>query len=327
MRAVCHFKRTTYGGFPALHLSNDVIELVLLPTIGGKIISIRHLPSAREWLSTNPHLPLRKPRYDASFVETYDSGGLDECFPAVAGGMHPTAPWRGIVIPDHGELWSQPWTVERIESSSARVALKMACHGVRFPYRFERTLTLSAGAPVITFDYQVTNLTTADMPFVWSLHPILRIETGMRLTLPRGVTTVRIDSATSDVFGETGTELPWPVVVEGVDLSRVPAAEFGQAVKFYTPPLAGGQPLETSLRTTDGQHGLTFRFHPDEITHVGLWLNYGGWSGCDSAPYFNLGLEPCIGGADDLETAHRRNEFALLEAKQTRHWSMEAIIN
>jgi hypothetical protein len=327
MRAVCHFERTTYGDFPALRLSNGVIDMMLLPDVGGKIVSIHHLPSAREWLATNPYLPLRPPRYDASFVETYDSGGLDECFPAVTAGMHPAAPWRGIAIPDHGELWSQPWTVEGVESSSARVALKMACYGVRFPYRFERTLTLSADAPTIKFDYQVTNLTTADMPFIWSIHPILRIETGMHLTLPHGVTTVRVGYATSDIFGETGTDLPWPVVTENIDLSRVPAAEFGQAVKLHTPPLTGAQPVETSLRTADGRHGFTFRFHPDEITHVGLWLNYGGWSGCGSAPYFNLGLEPCIGGADDLETAHRRNEFALLEAKQTRCWSMEAIVN
>ena len=203
----------------------------------------------------------------------------------------------------------------------------MVCYGVRFPYRFERTLTLSADAPIITFDYQVTSLSAADMPFVWSIHPILRIEPGMRLTLPQGVASVRVDSATSDAFGEPGSERPWPVVAVGVDLSRVPAPDFGQALKLYTPPLTrSGQPVETSLRSADGRHGLTFRFQPDEITHVGLWLNYGGWSGCGSPPYFNLGLEPCIGGADDLATAYRINQFALLEAERMRSWSLEVII-
>ena len=48
--------------------------------------------------------PLRLPRSGASYVETADSGGWDECFPTV--GASP----RAAAEPDHGELWSADWT-------------------------------------------------------------------------------------------------------------------------------------------------------------------------------------------------------------------------
>ena len=84
--------------------------------------------------------------------------------------------------------------------------------------------------------------------------------------------------------------------------------------------------VETAVLDPTGTHSFTFRFWPNEISHVGLWMNYGGWSGCGSEPYFNLGLEPCIGGADGLPNAKNIGEYALLPAKQSRDWMLELLI-
>ncbi len=330
MANICTLLHSKHNGFDSLALSNGHIQVGIVPELGGKIRSIYHLSTEREWLWSNPYLPTQAAAYGASFIEKYDTGGLDECFPAVSGGAYPDAPWEGVLIPDHGELWCQPWNVEIVESSAQQIILAMVCYGVRFPYRFQRTLTLSASHPALMLEYQVNNLTSFDMPFVWSIHPILKIEAGMHLSLPAGVETVRVEGATNGFLGESGSLLEWPQAksadLQPIDLSRVPANDFGQAYKLYTHPLKGSDPVETVIYDPAGEHSFAFRFRPDEISHVGLWMNYGGWSGSGSHPYFNLGLEPCIGGTDSLPKAKELGEYGLLPAKQSRAWTLELMV-
>jgi galactose mutarotase-like enzyme len=327
----CTFLETKYYGLDAYELTNGHIQVCVVPELGGKITSIQHLSTQREWLWSNPYLPAQPVTYGASFIELYDTGGLDECFPAVSGGVYPDAPWNGVIIPDHGEMWCQPWKVKVVESSAIQIILSMVCYGVRLPYRFKRTLTLAADRSALTLEYQVSNLTIFDMPFVWSVHPILNIEEGMRVSLPAGVENVRVDGAKNDFLGESGSRLQWPqgetADLQPIDLSLVPAKEFGQAYKLYTLPLKGHGQVETAIHDLAGEHSFAFRFRPDEITHVGLWMNYGGWSGGNSKPYFNLGLEPCIGGTDALPDAIKLGEYAVLPAKQTRKWKLELLVN
>ena len=172
--------------------------------------------------------------------------------------------------------------------------------------------------------------TTFEMPFIWSIHPILNIETGMQVLLPTGVEAVRVDSVTNCFFGESGSQLSWPQAKRAdnqpIDLSHVQASDFGQAYKLYTYPIKGDDVVETAVFDPTHSHSFTFRFRPSQITHVGLWMNYGGWSGCGSKPYFNLGLEPCIGGADSLPDGKKLGKTALLPAKQTRSWTLELLI-
>lgn len=327
MAKICRLEKSKYEGFDSYLLTNGHLEICLVPELGGKLTSIRHLLTGREWLWRNPHLPLRPVTYDGSFVANFDTGGLDECFPAVSGGPFPTPPWEGVTIPDHGECWCQPWDIKIVKSSADNVVIWTGCHGVRFPYQFERTLTLSTASPHIQLDYQVSNLTAFDMPFIWSIHPILQIEKGMQIYLPRSVNSVQIDTDLHGFLGEAHDWISWPEAVgahnQSVPLFEVPAPEFGQAYKLYAPLFGESGPVETTLADPTGDHQLTFRFDSQEITHIGIWMNYGGWSGSGSAPYFNLGLEPCIGGTDDLSQASERGEAAILPAKKSRRWSLE----
>ena len=318
----CSVERTKHAGFDAILLKNRFFQLVIVPELGGKIASIVHLASQREWLWTNPHLTQQSVQYDGDYVESFDTGGFDECFPAVAPGPYPNFPWEGIPIPDHGELWCQPWEAEIVASSQQQISLKTGCHGVRFPYQFERTITITADQPLIQLDYQVANQTNFEMPFVWSSHPLINIEEGMRLTLPTAIDTVRLEGGINNHLGENGELIRWPITNE-TDISLVPAPSFGRAYKIFTPTLKGNSVVETAIHDPSGQHALTFRFSPQQIYHIGIWMNYGAWSGSGSTPYFNLGLEPCIGSKDRLDEAKEIGEFGLLPAKSTQHWTLE----
>ena len=114
--------------------------------------------------------------------------------------------------------------------------------------------------------------------------------------------------------------------LQPIDLSQVPAKDFGQAYKLYAHLLNDHDLVETAIIDPSGEHSLAFRFRPDEITHVGLWMNYGAWSGSGSEPYFNLGLEPCIGGTDALPDAKALAEYGLLPAKATCSWTLELLL-
>ncbi len=323
MPHTCQLRRLTVEGFEALNLSNEQLSLTIIPALGGKISSIKHLPSQHEWLWRNPHLPYLAPRYDASYVAQYDTGGLDECFPAVLPGPCPSEPWAGTPIPDHGELWGQPWDCDITAESPQRVSLRATAFGVRFPYRFERTVTVEAGQPAFRLDYRLTNFAPLPLPFVWAMHPLLNISAGMRLHLP--VEQVRLASATPEL-GQPSDLLPWPAAGP-VDLARIPPRSAGQGIKLNTLPLPGPGPLTAGLTDPASGRSFTARFDPAEVTHLSLWLNYGGWAGLpDAPPYYNLGFEPGIGGGDTLAEAVERNEFGLAPARQTKQWSLEIIL-
>ena len=56
------------------------LEVIAVPSIGMKLTNLRRL-AGREWLWRSDQIPLAPPRPGASYVETADSGGWDECFP------------------------------------------------------------------------------------------------------------------------------------------------------------------------------------------------------------------------------------------------------
>ena len=322
----CAVQTTRDEGQLALKLSNGLLATTFLPAIGGKLSSIYHIPSGREWLARNPYLPHKPIVYDGDFVGEYDSGGLDECFPAVSAGPFPGAPWAGTLIPDHGELWCQPWEWTLSGATDERIVLAGVCYGARFPYRFARTITLERGSPSLQLTYEVTNLSNFDLPFVWSIHPILAVTPGMEIILPASVNALRLDGDANDYLGPAGSRHGWPLATDiaghSLDLATIPTPDVGRAAKFYTLPLAGDEPVVAGVREPAGPE-LMFHFSPHEISHVGLWMNWGGWSGSGSPPYFNLGLEPCIGGADSLARAQQIDEYALLPAQHSRCWQLE----
>ena len=84
----------------------------IVPALGGKIAHFEL--GGREWLWTSDVLPYTLPDESASYVETADTGGYDECFPTIAACKVPTwiRGFGGVKLPDHGELWSQTPTID-----------------------------------------------------------------------------------------------------------------------------------------------------------------------------------------------------------------------
>ncbi|MSP12640.1 MAG: hypothetical protein EXR62_06745 [Chloroflexi bacterium] len=327
----CTVHEITWHGLPALALANgavgqDAIELVMVPGWGAKIASLRSGSSGREWLSSNPHLEIRLPRYGASYVQEYDAGGWDECFPSVSAGNYPAYPWQDTYLPDHGEVWSLPWEIKWEQQTPSVLHLKASTSGVHFPYNFARSLEMRQDEPGFRLNYRVTNYAAFPFLCLWSCHPLLRIAAGMRLELPPGAE-IRPNAPIPDVIGH------WPMANLGngeEDISLIPGPEAGVARKLFVGPL----PCENTrlgyaiLRDNHSGEALTMRFDPRQIPYVGLWQNYGGWSQVPGAPpYYNLGLEPCLGCPDALRQAMAWGSIAVVPPKGVISWQLQVEIS
>ena len=92
-----------------------------------------------------------------------------------------SGPWKGIKIPDHGEVWSIPWDY-RIENNSVLLNV----YGVRFPYRLERKIEFIKESS-IRISYKAINLSNFDFKFIWAAHPLFNCNENTKIIIPKSV--------------------------------------------------------------------------------------------------------------------------------------------
>jgi hypothetical protein len=311
----------TIDGFDAIYADTGALALTLLPDLGGKIASLRDMRSGREWLWRNPRLAYARLPHGSSYVLHADTGGWDECFPTVAECEYPSPPWAGAAIQDHGELWSQAAALD-VEEDAGGVALRTRWRGVALPYTFERTLRLAAGSARLRAEYAVSNEADAAIQFIWSAHPLLAIEPGMRLLVPPAARFNCYFSIPTGLLAER-SGIAFPLAVRAgareIDLASLPDASAGISLKLWSDRLDEGW---ATLRASDG--GLHMRWDTALLPQLAFWMNLGGGAADGGEPYFNLGLEPCIGAQDSLaEAVQGANLFETLPPRGSRAWWME----
>jgi hypothetical protein len=294
----------------AIVLSDGDLSVSVVPELGGKIGSI--LWRGRELLARNP---LRPATYDSPYAD-FDASGFDECLPTIGACAYPEGPWQGIAIPDHGEVWSIPWSY-----AVDGTRLRLSVYGVRFPYVFEKTIELSSPNS-IRLGYAFKNLSASPFRFLWSAHPLLAPQPGMRIYLP-AETRVRVDWSKDGRLGELLAEHPWPHTHDregqAVDLSLIGSGESGHVDKLYTTRLSEGWCAVQD--PADGFYAAMI-FPVERVPFVGLSINQGGWP-VDRPAYFNLGLEPCNGYPDRLDVAIASGECAVAAPGDRLEWHLE----
>jgi galactose mutarotase-like enzyme len=306
------YRQVQVSGFPAVALRSEQLEVIVIPTLGGKLSNLRRL-RGREWLWRNDQIPLAPPAAGASYVETADSGGWDECFPTV--GPCPMPGAAGLLLPDHGELWSLPWD-SRVYDFAGGTAFTGTVRGELLPYEFHREVILERDEPVVRFHYRLRHLGDTSFPWIWSAHPLFNVQPGTLLTLP-SVHQVRVDASAGrpEMKGDT---IPWPL--EGAASFVFPESG-GWALKLFGDIGSSGRALLTDPR--QGEQ-LELVVPAESIPQIGLWINCGGWAPPGRTPYYNLALEPCIGAPDRLDEAVESWKLAhVLHPGEVREWGFE----
>lgn len=312
------FRQTIVSGFPAVALRSAELELVAVPSLGLKVTNLRS-PSGREWLWRSDQIPLAPPRPGASYIETADSGGWDECFPTVGPCPVPGAPPGMPPLPDHGELWSAPWTSSVYDHAKGTTLAGSAIGGA-FPYEFHRQITVDAHEPVVWFRYRLRHTGDHPFPWIWSSHPLLNVQPGSLLTLP-GISQVKLAAVHGRPDLTENAVVSWPGAVGGGDEGFEFPESGAWAIKAF-----GNLGADGHMVLTDPRRGerLEFRVRAEEVPQVGLWINCRGWAPPGRTPYYNLALEPCIGAPDRLDLAVLEWGTAqVLHPGEEREWSIE----
>ncbi|MGI9040442.1 MAG: hypothetical protein ACR2HK_04935 [Gemmatimonadales bacterium] len=314
------YHQTTVSNFPAVSLRSPELEVVVIPAIGMKLSHLRRLRGrGREWLWQSDQIPLALPRAGASYVETADSGGWDECFPTVGPSPIPGAPPGTPHLPDHGELWSAQWTSSVYEHAEG-TTLAASARGVMLPYEFYREVVLDPVEPVVRLRYRVLNTGDAPFPYIWSSHPLFKVQPGTVLTLP-SVSQVKLDAVHGRDDLSRGDVVSWPGAIGAGPDQFVFPADGAWAVKLFADVGPSGR-----MSLIDPLRGERLEMVVDsaEVPQVGLWINCRGWAPPGRRPYYNLALEPCIGAPDRLEDAVLEWHAAqTLRPGEERRWQVE----
>jgi hypothetical protein len=286
MKTLTHsFAVRQQQGFEVYVLNNEEVELAVVPELGAKIVSLKNLPTGREWMWHPPGgLKLFRNRPGDDFSQS-PLAGADECLPTIS-----PCSWQGRALPDHGELWNTPWSVDT--EAWAGGILKTRTRLKISPFEFERTIELLADEIQIT--YQLKNRGATPEHFLWAIHPLLRLQPGDQLNLPASTRALLNGESWIDAVGSTVPEK--------------------NCAKVFAAPVSEGFVAINNLATGDY---LEFGWDPLENNTLGLWLTRGGWHG-----HHHFALEPMNADTDSLVEAVERKRSGVVNASGTASWRL-----
>jgi galactose mutarotase-like enzyme len=309
-------RETTLGGFRKFTLENETARVAFLPELGGKMIEMTELATGAQYLlePQSEDGEYRRARVGDPF-DQFDVSGFDECFPTIAD-CRLKLNGEEIDAPDHGEVWSRPW-----EAKAENDALLLAIDGLMWNYRLEKRVRL-VGARV-EFDYRLTNGGGERFPFLWSAHPLLKIEEGAEIRLPSEADRVFVNWASDAKLGTFGETRDWPRLAtngSAADYSIAPDEKAGVAAKVFTERLTKGA-AEYYLPSLN--RVLRVEFDVEASPYVGVWLCYGGWPPEeDRVKHRTAAIEPANGRPDSLAEAIKSDECGWIEPGETKTWRM-----
>ncbi len=294
-----------------ISLENELLEVKILPAFGGKITSIRSKRSGEEFIL--PPLTAYGHASAHGSFDQGDGGGFDECLPSVASCE---AISGEAAVPDHGDLWRVDW---QVDSTDHGVVLH--ADSTSRPLRLTRRAELADSSLIL--DYTLSNLSDSSATWLWSAHPLLRVEEGDLILLPDEIKKVIVEYCSTDQFQQR-SHIEWPCArtLSGttVDLSRVEAIDGVTAYKLFAQMGKAG--LASLYRRRTGQ-GLAFRFNPSELPFLGLWICSGAWPERNGRKQYTVALEPTTADFDSLAAAQRNGRACNLGGRGSRHWKLE----
>ena len=127
-------------------------------------------------------------------------------FPTIEKCFYENFPWSGILLPDHGEVWSLKWERKILEKE-----LLFSVRGVRLPYLLEKRISFKSENEIV-IDYKLSNLSDFPMDFIWAGHIMLRPEKGCKMKFHEKMKKAVCTYSESGAIGKFGDEFDFPIV-------------------------------------------------------------------------------------------------------------------
>ena len=299
-------------GWKAEVLENDFLKVSVIPELGAKIAQIKDKHANYEWLWEDSTRPLRARQVTDKYDE-HDITGFDECFPNIGISSYPGDP--DLILPDHGELWSQAWSCEKTNDSIISTAI-----GKVLPYKFERKITLKDRS--LVFSYAIENTGQESFKGFWSAHPLFKAVEGMQILLSGNPPMTkefgfsgRMGSDGADGYEGHLDEYVWPNTIgesgKSYDLSQV------TLVEPLTDKVVVSAPDDGVITLLNPQHKCSVRFllNPQEIPYVGICFNLDAWPFTGRKARW-IAIEPCLGPTDKLDESDRMSQIPTFSVKR-----------
>jgi hypothetical protein len=303
----------SYKNTNALVMESRRLIVTVIPESGSKIQSIYDKQLNKEYLFQSSSETFTYSTYNASFAAG-DTSGFDEIFPSIESCIYPADPWKGVIVPDHGEVWSLPW-----EHSIKDNAIWMSTHGVRFPYRLEKSIEF-VREDCIRIKYRAINLSHFDFRFIWAPHILLECGEDTEIVLPPSVTKIYSTCSVDNRLGKFGEIHNWPVATikgEEYEVSKVYPKYPGKCEKYY----AYGKIEEgwCALHNQSSGDLIGLSYPIDKVPYLGVW------EGIMDGKYVTA-LEPCTGDLDFLNIAMLTDRAATLKANSQYEWFLNICV-
>jgi hypothetical protein len=294
-----------------LSLQNDLLQVRILPSFGGKITSLRSSLTGEEFLLP-PLQSYHRVSPTANFDKS-DGGGFDECLPSVASCeiIAGEAP-----VPDHGDLWRINWNVDSHDEG-----IVLRAEAASRPLSLTRRASLRESSLVL--EYELFNLSDSPTTWLWSAHPLLRVDAGDHIVLPSEIEEVTVEYSAVDLVMRNSS-VAWPRAQSSlgvvVDLSRVGEKDGRTAHKLFA--RMGNSGWGALYREKVGQ-GLVVRFDPNTLPFLGMWICAGAWPATGVEKQYTVALEPTTSNVDSLASAVRNGTARSLGARERCRWKLE----
>ncbi|MSO23197.1 MAG: hypothetical protein EXQ58_08095 [Acidobacteria bacterium] len=278
---------------------------------GGRMVSLRDKRSNYELLFQQGESRYVRATYGGA-MENNQAAGYDDMFPTIGECHYEDFPWKGVELPDHGEVWSLDW-----EMKAEKDSIILGVHGVRLPYRLSRRVTFSAPNE-LRMDYTLENFSPFEMSYLWSAHPLLRVEAGTRIELPEECRTARSVSSVSGRLGNYGNEITWPLWTDSKgkkhDLSVLRGTTAHDSEKYFF----NNKMVNGWCRLKHPSNGLTLSisFPPEKLPYLAVVVGEGV---VGDGRFFAL-LEPCSAPFDRLDVSKSYTRNSKVAPKSSTNW-------
>lgn len=305
-----------YKGKKRITMESERLMVSFIP-VGSRMVSLIDKSSGREFLLQGKSEKCITGTYD-SYLPDFDPFGFDEMFPTINECFYEDYPWKGVRIPDHGEVWSLEWDCGIYSDDS----LGMSVHGIRLPYRLEKRISFRQDH-ILRIDYRACNLSPFYMNFLWAAHPMIKVEENSEVILPPESKTGfcvyddggRLGGFGSlfDISGKVGND-----GVKGGEVTHVIRdRSYKCTEKYYIHDrLSNGR---CGIRYLSDGTVIMLDFPIDTVPYLGVLVADGGIddNGCVAI------LEPCTAPYDRLDMARAFTGGSVLKAKGIYTWYLE----
>ncbi|MDD6478377.1 MAG: DUF4432 family protein [Oscillospiraceae bacterium] len=246
----CRFMEVFFHGYRTLIIENDKMRCTILVDKGLDIISFVDKATDTDVVWTNPMglSCMEKRRLVIMDEDCYSDnylGGFFEILP----NFGEACEYHNMKFSQHSEISHLPFEMSVLEDSSEKITLLFVTRLSKYPFEVRKKLTFTNKDKTLSFEEEIKNLSSENLPYLWALHPCL-----------------------GEPFLDENCEFILP---DGTQVNMPKSGSFENSFHIYEVKNEG------KVTVLNKKSNLKFEidFDANIFTHCGLWIsaenNYG----------------------------------------------------